>query len=396
MSFTGNLKTVAFPDILQLLSTGGKTGTLAITRGHAKREVSFKGGNIVCASTESGEEEFLGSLLVRQGRIDKADLRKALDLHKSSGKKLGLVLSEMELLSREEIANCLKQQIEEIIYNLFSWIEGDFIFQEGKLPQAKGIQLELQTMNVIMEGTRRIDEWLEIQKRLPKDDAVLQVVLGPKSKSGEVTLSLEEFQVLSLINGERTVPEIVDISPLSEFGTYRGIYKLLGAKLIEEAKSKRADVRKDPREEEQVWWLILKLYSACFYAIRRNLEHKMGPENNRVNDMLATYRKGVWAYFTGLGSSDFRTNFANFQRTIQKIPEEARLHRLLTGLNHILAEQLSFVGSLLGTDVLKTVESEIKKAISIPLSEKRTLSSKYDLENDIYRVLKDSNKSSVV
>ncbi|MCK4655559.1 MAG: DUF4388 domain-containing protein, partial [candidate division Zixibacteria bacterium] len=134
MSFTGNLKTVAFPDILQLLSTGCKTGTLAITRGHAKREISFKGGNILCASTESEEEEFLGSLLVRQGRIGKADLGKALDLHKSSGKKLGLVLSEMEILSREEIANSLKQQIEEIIYNLFSWTEGDFIFQEGKLP----------------------------------------------------------------------------------------------------------------------------------------------------------------------------------------------------------------------------------------------------------------------
>ena len=396
MSFTGNLKTVAFPDILQLLSTGNKTGILSITRGHAKREISFKDGNIVCASTESEEEEFLGSLLVRQGRIGKADLGEALDLHKSSGKKLGLVLSEMELLSREEIADCLRQQIEEIIYNLFSWVEGDFIFQEGKLPKAKGIQVELQTMNVILEGTRRIDEWLEIQKSLPGDDAVLQVLLGPKSRSGEVTLSLEEFQVLSLINGERSIPEIVSTSPAGEFATYRGIYKLLGAGLIEETKSKRVDFQKDPREEEQVWWLILKLYSACFYAIKRHIERKMGPENSRVNDMFATYRKGVWAYFTGLGSSDFRTNFANFHRTIQKIPEEARLHRLLTGLNHILAEQLSFVGSLLGTNALQTVENEIKKAISVPLSEKRTLSSKYDLENDIIRVLKKSNKSSVV
>jgi hypothetical protein len=396
MSFTGNLKTVAFPDILQLLSAGSKTGTLAITRGHAKREIFFNGGNIVSASTESAEEEFLGSLLVRQGRIGKADLGKALDLHKSSGKKLGLVLSEMELLSREEIANCLKQQIEEIIYNLFSWTEGDFVFQKGKLPKATGIQVELQTINVIMEGTRRIDEWLEIQKRLPKDDVVLQIVLGPKSKSGDITLTLEEFQVLSLINGERTIPEIVGISPAGEFGTYRGIYKLLSAELIGEAKSERADFRKDPREEEQVWWLILKLYSACFYAIKRMLERKVGPENSRVKDMLATYRTGVWAYFTGLGSSDFRTNFANFHRTIQRIPEEARLHRLLTGLNHILAEQLSFVGSLLGTDVLRTVESEIKKAISIPLTEKRALSSKYDLENDIDRALKSKNKPSVI
>jgi len=251
-------------------------------------------------------------------------------------------------------------------------------------------------MNVIMEGTRRIDEWLEIQKSLPKDDAIVKVVANPASKSGDVTLSLDEFQVLSLINGERTLPDIVAMSPVGEFSTFRGVYKLLSANLIEIAGSKQTETGTDPQEEEHLWWLILKLYSACFEAIRRNLERKLGSQNSRVNDMLATYRKGVWAYFTGLGSSDFRTNFANFHRTIQKIPKEARLHRLLAGLNHILSEQLAFVKSLLGVDILRTVESEIKKAISLPLAEKRTLTSKYDLENDLFRILKHSKKSSAI
>jgi len=393
MSFTGNLKTVAFPDILQLLSTGKKTGVLSITKGSVQKEIFFKEGNIIYASSKNAQEDFLGNLLLKRGRISKTDLDRALHLHKSSGKRLGMVLVDMELFSREEIADCLKLQVEEIVYNLFSWDSGDFIFGEGKLPQVKDIFVELPTMNVIMEGTRRIDEWIEIQKSLPTEDEMLRVSLTPSAKADEITLSLEEFQVLSLIDGKRTLPDIVAISPVGEFVTYRGVYKLVASGLIEVVGVKSKEAQEDPLEEEQLWWLVLRLYSACFSAIKRNLERKLGTENTRVNDMLSTYRKGIWAYFTGLGSSDFKTNFTNFHRTAQKIPKEARVHKLLSGLNHILAEQLGFVRSLLGVNVLRTVESEIKKEISIPIAEKRNVSSKYELESDIFRVLKDSKKT---
>jgi len=395
MSFTGNLKTVAFPDILQLLSTGKKTGILAITRGQTQKEICFKSGNIIYANSKNDEGDFLGNLLMRRGRITKVDLEKALHLHRSTGKKLGIVLVDMELFSREEIADCLKLQVEEIIYNLFSWPEGEFVFQEGKLPQVKDVLVELQTMNVIMEGTRRIDEWIEIQKNLPKENEILRVVVAPRTKKDELVLSLEEFQILSLIDGERTVPEIASRSPIGEFPTYRGIYKLVHGGLVEIVGAKAAQPKVNPKEEEQLWLLILRLYTACFDSIRRKLERKLGSQNSRVNEMLATYRKGVWAYFTGIESSDIQANYEGLNRTLQKIPKEARVHRILSGLNHILYEQLFFVRSFLGVNILRSVESEIKKSISLPLAEKRSINTKYDLENDIFQVISDSKKLNV-
>jgi len=161
MSFTGNLKTVAFPDILQLLSSGKKTGILVITKGNIQKEICFKDGNIIYAHSKNAEEDFLGSLLLKQGRISRVDLDRALYLHKSTGKKLGMVLVDMELFSRKDISKCLRLQIEEIVYNLFSWHGGEFVFQEGKLPQEKDFFVELNTMNILMEGTRRIDEWVD-------------------------------------------------------------------------------------------------------------------------------------------------------------------------------------------------------------------------------------------
>ena len=60
MSFTGNLKTVAFPDILQLLSTGKKTGILVITKQNIQKEICFKDGNIIYAQSANDKDDFFG------------------------------------------------------------------------------------------------------------------------------------------------------------------------------------------------------------------------------------------------------------------------------------------------------------------------------------------------
>ncbi len=387
MSFTGNLKTVAFPDILQLLSSGKKTGILVITKGSVQKEICFKEGNIIYAHSKNAEEDFLGNLLLKQGRISKVDLERALYLHKSTGKKLGMVLVDMELFAREEISKCLKLQIEEIVYNLFGWHGGEFVFQEGKLPQEKDFFVELNTMNMLMEGTRRIDEWVEIQKGLPRDNELLTVVLSPEMKGGEVTLSLDQFQVLSLINGERTVPEIVLESPVGEFITRRGIFQLLQSGLIEVSGAKKEEKKETFTDEDSLWWLLLRIYTSSFAAIRRNLEKKLGSDNEKVNEHLAGYTTGVWGYFSSAGSSDFNSTFKKFRVMVDKIPKEVQVHKLLTGLNQILTEQMSMVYSLLGSNVRKQVISEIKKEIAMPLAEKREINKKFGIESDLVRAL---------
>jgi Domain of unknown function (DUF4388) len=389
MSFTGNLKTVAFPDILQLLSTGKKTGILVITKSNIQKEICFKDGNIIYAQSRNADEDYLGTLLLKQGRITKVDLDRALYLHKSTGKKLGMVLVDMDLFSRNEIATCLKLQIEEIVYNMFSWHDGEFVFQEGKLPDDKDFFTELNTMNILMEGTRRIDEWVEIQKGLPKENETLRIILEPKSKSGEINLSLDQFQILSLIDGVRTVPEIITNSPVGEFVTFRGIYQLINSGLVEIAGVKSLEKKDNGTEEENLWWLLLKLYTICFAAIRRHLEKKLGADNRKINDHLGNYNTGVWSYFFTAGSTDFQANLIKFKKIIKKMPREVQVYKLLTGLNQILIEQISMVRTLLGKNVQRQVISDIKKEIAMPLAEKRDVNNKYSLENELYRALKE-------
>jgi type IV pilus assembly protein PilB len=50
-------------------------------------------------------------MLISYGLITQDDLTKALDLQKQCGKRLGQVLVEMKLISHEEVARVLEEQL---------------------------------------------------------------------------------------------------------------------------------------------------------------------------------------------------------------------------------------------------------------------------------------------
>jgi len=389
MSLSGNLKTVAFPDILQLLSTGKKTGVLEIRTKSRQKEVAFKDGSVIYASSVNSHEDLLGQMLLKRGKISKTDLERAISLHKQTGRQMGTTLVDMNLFDKEEVAICLKLQIEETVYNLFSWSEGDFIFHEGKTPQNASFFIELNTMNVIMEGTRRIDEWLEIQKVLPPDDVLLRLASNPKVNRDELTISIDEFRLLSLINGERTLPELVDLSPMGEFVTYRAMYRLVISKLIEVAGRRDGEQPTEEDEEEVVLRIIFKLYSNCFYRIRDRAEAFLGEENESFVAFASRYRRGLLSYFPGVDpNSDLMPPFEKFAEVVRALSPHIRYHVLMSDLDRMLSGQLIFVYQMLGEGPFKNTMLRVKKEIAEPLAIKREIVKKYKIEDSFYGSLR--------
>jgi hypothetical protein len=394
MSLAGNLKTVSFPDILQLLASGKKTGILEVKTSTRQKEVAFKVGNIIYASSVNATEDLLGNMLLRRGKITKMELQRAIDLHKQTGRQLGTTLIDMNLFSKEDIAECLRLQIEEIVYNLFAWGEGDFFFHEGAVPQNTPFLIEMSTMNVVMEGTRRIDEWMEIQKVIPPDDVMVALSTFPNIGRDELTISLDEFRVMSLINGENTMKDILDSSPLSEFVTCRSIYKLMINKLVEAVGKKEAEPEEKEDEEEVLLAIAFKLYNNCFFRIRSIVDAVLGDENTKFVDFASKYRKGIHTFFTGFDPDlEEGPSFESYLKTVRSIPEEIRIHKLMVGLQDMLAEQLEFVYQLLGEGVYKGVVSKIKKEIAEPLAVRRDLVKRYALDENFYKSIKNSDKT---
>jgi hypothetical protein len=394
MSLSGNLKTVSFPDILQLLATGKKTGVLECKTTTRQKEVAFKDGNIIFASSVNTAEDLLGNMLLKRGKISKSDLERAIKLHQQTGRQLGTTLIDMGLFDKNEIGECLKLQIEEIVYNLFSWQEGDFIFHEGSSPKNTPFLVELPTMSVIMEGTRRIDEWMEIQKVLPKDDVLLRIAKSPKVNREELTISLDEFRLLSLINGERTLPDLINVSPMGEFVTCRALYRLIVNNLVEVAGRKKDEEETEQEDEEEVVLrIVFQLFSNSFYRIRRRVNELLGDNNTRFSVFASQFRSGLTNFFPGVDpNSDMMPSFDKFLAATRSIPQPIRYHNLMAGLEKMLSEQLVYVYQILGQGAFRDAVTRVKMEIAEPLANRRELVKRYHVEEDFYGTIKKADK----
>ena len=183
MSFAGNLKTVSFGDVLQLISSGRRTGALVLQRPHRGKKLYFRSGEIIAATSDPPtDEERLGQLLLRKGFISVEDLEKALKRQKSTGRRLGQIIVDLGLLARDDVTSALRLQVEEVVYGVFGWWDGDFHFVEGEKPEASQILVELNTLSVMMEGARRFDEYTGIASTLPNENTVLRIVSSPHLK----------------------------------------------------------------------------------------------------------------------------------------------------------------------------------------------------------------------
>ncbi len=393
MGLSGNLKTVSFSDILQLLATGKKIGLLEVKTSSRQKEVFFKDGNIIYASSVNSNEDLLGNMLLKRGKISKTDLDRAITLHKQTGRQLGTTLVDMNIFEKSEIAECLKLQIEETVYNLFSWPQGDFVFYENEKPKNAPFLIELNTMSVIMEGTRRIDEWIEIQKVLPPDNVLFAVNKNPKRKSDEIVLTLDEFKILALIDGEHTMPELISKSPMGEFVTYRCIYRLILNKLIEVVGKKEKQSADQEDEEEVVLRIIFDLYNGCFFRIRSIVDELLGEENSRFASFASQYRNGIMVFFSGVDpSSELAPQFEKFLPVIKNIPANIRFCKLMADLDIMLSEQLEFIFQLAGVGTFKEVAISVKKEIAQPLAIRREIVKRYNIEDSFYRTVKKADK----
>jgi uncharacterized protein DUF4388 len=177
MSIQGTLKTMSVSDLLQFLAAGRKTGTLKIGRGSIIKQIYLENGLIV-GSTSNDPKEFLGQVLLHYGKIQEAQLQAAMDIHRQSGGKLGMVLSSRGFVTQADIMEVLRTRTLEIIYDLFIWEEADFEFFDSEPLPKDLIRIQVDVTSVIMDGIYRIDEWARYRKVIPSDRTFFELNSG--------------------------------------------------------------------------------------------------------------------------------------------------------------------------------------------------------------------------
>jgi len=386
MSFAGNLKTVSIPDIFQLIFSTKKTGVLTVSKTDVTKEIYFKGGFTVYASS-SEEQDLFGNILLKTGKITKPELDRVLR-EKKDGRKIGAALVEMQLFSREEILDYLKLQIEEIVYGLFGWKDGEFNFTEGKAPPPETIQVELNPMNIIMEGTRRIDEWEELKKILPNDDGVLELEKNPTLKGEQIKLSRNEILVMALIGSGKEMGDTVKESTLDRFLTCKAIANLIRSSLV---KTSKQELEKKPEvdETEEIIKLLATIYRHNFNLIYQTFKGKLGLKGERIFDETFQNVKTDYPLIAAqINRLPGELGFELLDKLAKASPEAAGIHRLIASFNDLLSDYLNAMQKYLGNKMYWRTVSQLRIETLNTISGKRQLAMKWGLEDEFSRTLR--------
>ena len=218
------------PEVLTFLSTSRKSGTLTLTNDGKEAYLFFDDGSLVYAG--SNQEQFrLGSILLRKKKISREQRERIDTLMLRDGGRFGQFAVQEGVITEAQLRDFLKVQVSEIVYDLFVWDGGWFSFaQETRLPQ-HAVTISVDLANLIMEGARRIDEWEQCVKLLPDRNVIFRVVSAPRDE--KITLSADEWKILFLINGQRTLEDLCHDSEDDPFQVYRVVYGLQANHLIE-------------------------------------------------------------------------------------------------------------------------------------------------------------------
>ena len=193
-------------------------------------------------ASETAESELQGNL----GQMQMAEVLQTLTMSQKSG-GLKLVNSAQKVgkifFKNGDIvqASLDPYKGEEAVYRILTWEEGFFKFDSEDRSSAPSIEKSMNSL--LMEGFDQREEYQKYKKNMPSFSHRLRVI----NESVRRDLKPVSKKVFDLIDGQRTIQQLVDSSPLNYLLTVKLIYTLLKKKIVE---AKAPDLLKHPGNED--------------------------------------------------------------------------------------------------------------------------------------------------
>ncbi|HEX4430171.1 MAG TPA: DUF4388 domain-containing protein [Frankiaceae bacterium] len=214
MRLDGSLDDFGLPDVLQLLAGTRKTGALHLQASEEDRKGVIRlGGGAIDAACSDLRRQVLARRLVGAGLVSDDALSGAADDVRAGAPSLLRALLDRSGLASEEVNHVAADQATDAVCELLRWSAGTFSFMVGE-DDPDGLTLGLSAEELVAEGQRRMQVWPNLTSYIPSPDTVLRLAPSP---AFDPSCTREEWGLLALVDGSRSVSEIVALLGRSEF-----------------------------------------------------------------------------------------------------------------------------------------------------------------------------------
>ena len=243
----GNLARIEVTDLINFINMARLTGVLTLVDGPTEKSLHFGNGELTFASSSANEDR-IGEVLVRLGKINPRQLAAVSEEHRDDA-KLGRFMVQQGLIAPQVLWEAIRQQVSEIFFGFIEASKGTFFFLDTEPADAAEFNLSLKTSSLLLEGVQRKDELSHYRKRIVDDE----VVFARRTPLPTKELASNEKRILELVDGNSSVSDLTPLSQMDRFRTLKTLFHLLQAGFIEICKEslKPGRLKTPPAQEAQ-------------------------------------------------------------------------------------------------------------------------------------------------
>lgn len=226
-TLNGTFATLPLVELLEFLRLQHATGVLVVSA-EVDAKLMIVDGSLVLGLSSAGPS--LQQVILGSGLTDSAGWRRADELARTSS-NLADALVQVGV-DVDQLRAVLREQCVGVLFELLLVPEtAVFEFAAGET-HVIGARFGFEHADLLVEAERRVDGWRRIARSVPSTGSVLRPVRhldGP-----EVTVGAADWAVLALLDGRRTVADLITDLGLSAFVVCAQLHRLREAGLVEQ------------------------------------------------------------------------------------------------------------------------------------------------------------------
>src|SRR4051812_33735720 len=205
-----------------------KTGGLHLRREGAHGVVWLTTGALTGGASDVNRQA-LARRLIGSGQVSDEALQSAID-QATSDETVGVARAVQQAGALDEgvLHDLVAEHIVDTVFDLLRWTDGEFSFAVDEAnPDDVGVSRQVD--DIVTEARRRLESWGTVAATIPSPQTVLSLSATPPE---DPQLSRDEWALLALIDGQRTVGEVVALCGRGDYNVVSALADLVSRGLL--------------------------------------------------------------------------------------------------------------------------------------------------------------------
>ncbi len=236
----GDTRNLPLSNLFQTLALNQQEGVLSIYYRKVERSIAIRGNDVFIICERPFSSSLLPEILTRLDMLTASEYQNVITTV-TEPRSPGDILTERHLVTEDQVYGPVREHMFERLFETFEWVGARYKFEVKPVDENRLIfadphyepSMALPVNSVLMEVARREDEWMRIRQNITEVHQIYKLAPGAEAFESADGLDPERLRrLLSQLDGERTLQEILNESEVPEFFVFSTLRALIDKSLV--------------------------------------------------------------------------------------------------------------------------------------------------------------------